>query len=60
MIGISVSNWINICTDYETLNLAYYDEELKELDEKCLNFFIYDMLSSIIDEKETSKLELLV
>lgn len=25
MIGISVSNWINICSDYESLPLAYYD-----------------------------------
>lgn len=25
MIGISVSNWLNICTDYESLHLSYYD-----------------------------------
>ena len=25
MIGISVSNWINICTDYDSLSLSYYD-----------------------------------
>ena len=25
MIGISVSNWLNICTDYESLPLSYYD-----------------------------------
>ena len=36
MIGISISNWINICTDYESLPLSYYDSELENLDEKCL------------------------
>jgi len=25
MIGISVSNWMLICTDYESLPLHYYD-----------------------------------
>lgn len=30
------------------------------MNEKCLQYFIYDVLTSIIDEKETAKLELLV
>ena len=25
MLGISVSNWIAMCCDYESLDLAYYD-----------------------------------
>jgi hypothetical protein len=60
MLGISVSNWLNICTDYSSLPLAYYDPEMELLDERCLHFFISDVLSTIIDEKETAKLELLV
>lgn len=60
MLGISVSNWLAMCTDYESLPLPYYDHELEALDEPCLQYFIHDLLSSIIDEKETAKLELLV
>jgi Sec7-like guanine-nucleotide exchange factor len=32
MIGISVSNWLNICTDYDSLSLVYYDSEMEVLD----------------------------
>lgn len=32
MFGISISNWINICSDYESMPLSYYDPELAELD----------------------------
>lgn len=60
MLGISVSNWLNICADYQSLPLSYYDPELATLDEKCLQYFIYDTLTSVIDEKETAKLEVLV
>lgn len=60
MIGISVSNWMIVCTDYESLPLTYYDSELQALDENCFKYFVKDLLSSILDEKETSKLELLV
>lgn len=60
MLGISVSNWLNICTDYDSLPLAYYDPELALLDANTLQHFINDLLSTIIDEKETAKLELLV
>lgn len=51
MLGISVSNWLALCTDYEALPLSYYDSELEALDEPCLQYFIHDLLSSIIDEK---------
>jgi hypothetical protein len=60
MLGISLSNWLNLCSDYESLPLAYYDPELALLDDTSLRCFINDALSSIIDEKETAKLEALV
>jgi hypothetical protein len=32
MLGISVSNWLAFCVDYESLPLEYYDSELEVLD----------------------------
>lgn len=60
MSGISLSNWLLLCCDYASLPLSYYDPDLEVLDENCLHYFIVDVLSSIIDEKETAKLEILV
>ena len=51
MSGISVSNWLSFCADYDSLSLDYYDSELEVLDETCLQFYIQDILTSIIDEK---------
>jgi len=28
MLGISLSNWLILCTDYESLPLSYYDNEM--------------------------------
>ena len=28
MSGISVTNWLAMCTDYDSLPLSYYDPEL--------------------------------
>lgn len=28
MLGISLTNWLIFCTDYESLPLAYYDNEM--------------------------------
>ena len=60
MLGISLSNWLNICSDYESLPLSFYDPELAILDDTSVQCFIHDALASIIDEKETAKLEALV
>lgn len=60
MLGISLSNWLTYCSDYEALPLAYYDPELALLSEASLHVFIHDSLATFIDEKETAKLEALV
>lgn len=56
MLGISLSNWLTYCSDYETLSLSYYDPELSLLSEASLHVFIHDSLATFIDEKETAKL----
>ena len=60
LLGISLSNWMLICCDYAALPLAYHDQELEAVDDACLHRFIMEVLTGIIDEKETAKLELLV
>ncbi len=60
MIGISVANWMLICTDYDSVPLPFYDNELQALDDNCFRGWAREVLSGIIDEKETAKLEQLV
>lgn len=56
MLGISLSNWLTLCSDYDSLSLAYYDPEMALLDDKTFHRFVADVLTGLMDEKETAKL----
>ncbi len=61
MSGISPSNFVLICSKEEENRLDFYDLEMRMLnDENFYNFWVFDLLAGIIDERETMKLEQLI
>ena len=61
MSGISPSNFVLICNKEEENRLDFYDLEMRMLnDENFYNFWVFDLLAGIIDERETMKLEQLI
>ena len=60
MHSISMANWILLATEYESVPLSYFDEEMDHINHECFIAYADDLLSSIIDEKETAKLENLI